>query len=64
MYRALVSFSGLISMAQDEVREISDKEIAKDLLNARYIEEVTPDEPKPIKKSTKKKKKATKESNS
>lgn len=64
MYRALVSFSGLISMAQGEIREIADKAMAKDLLNAGYIEEVTPDEPKPIKKSTKKKKKTTKESNS
>lgn len=40
MYRALVSFSGRISMAVGEVREISDKEVVKDLLNAKYIEEV------------------------
>lgn len=39
-YRALVSFSGLISMAMDEVREISDKSIVNDLLEAGYIEEL------------------------
>ena len=42
MYKALVSFSGLISMAKNEVREIKDKEIIKDLLEAGYIEEVKP----------------------
>ena len=47
MYKALGSFSGLISMAKGETREIKDKEIIKDLLKAGYIEEV---------KSTKKKK--------
>lgn len=58
MYRALISFSGLISMAQGEIREITDDVMVKDLLNAGYIEEVTPDEPpKPKKKSTRKKKK-------
>lgn len=40
MYKAVVSFSGLISMAEGEVREISDLTIAKDLLKAGYIEEV------------------------
>lgn len=43
MYRALVSFSGLVSMAEGEIREISDKMIVEDLLNAGYIEEVSPD---------------------
>lgn len=47
MYKALITFSGKISMVKDEVREIKDKEIIKDLLKAGYIEEV---------KSTKKKK--------
>ena len=42
MYRALESFSGLISMYQNEVREIEDKEIIKDLLAAGYIEEYKP----------------------
>lgn len=42
MYRANISFSGIISMRKGEVREIKDKKIAKDLLNAGYIEEVKP----------------------
>lgn len=37
MFRALVSFSGIISMFKDEVIEIKDKKIAKDLLDAGYI---------------------------
>ena len=72
MYRALISFSGLISMAEGEIKEIADKAMAKDLLNAGYIEEVTPDHPsdapaeekpkdKPRKKSTRKKKKVVEE---
>ena len=40
MYRALVSFGGIVSMRKGEVRDISDKEVVKDLLNAKYIEEV------------------------
>lgn len=40
MYRALVSFSGLVSMAKGQVREIKDKAIVADLLKAGYIEEV------------------------
>ena len=40
MYRALVSFSGLVSMTMGEVKEIKNEKIAKDLLRARYIEEV------------------------
>ena len=67
MYRALVSFSGLISMAEGEIREIADKAMVKDLLNAGYIEEISPDSKpkevtpesaeKPKKKSAGKKKK-------
>ena len=37
-YKALVSFSGLVSMRKDEVKDIKDKEIVKDLLRAKYIE--------------------------
>jgi hypothetical protein len=64
MYRALISFSGLVSMRKGEVREISDNEVVKDLLSAGYIEEVKsektktekPEEVKPkAEKSTKKK---------
>ena len=40
MYKALVSFSGKISMAAGEVREIADKDIADDLTKAGYIEEI------------------------
>jgi len=40
MYKALISFSGIISMTADEVKEITDKEIVKDLLEAGYIEEI------------------------
>lgn len=40
VYRALVSFSGLVSMAMGEAREISNKSIANDLLNVGYIEEL------------------------
>lgn len=65
-YKALVSFSGVISMATDEVREISNESVAKDLLKAGYIiemkeyrnnpvQEVKPEEEKPIKKPSKKK---------
>ena len=37
LYKALVSFSGNISMAGDEVREISDQTLANDLTKAGYI---------------------------
>lgn len=53
MYKALIGFSGKISMSKGQIKEIQDKEIIKDLLKAGYIEEV-----KPVKetKLTKKKK--------
>lgn len=37
-YKALISFSGLISMAEGEVREIGDPAIVNDLLKAGYIQ--------------------------
>lgn len=40
MYKALKSFSGKISMAKNQVKDIKDENIIKDLLNAGYIEEV------------------------
>ena len=40
MYKALKSFSGLVTMAMGDVKDISDKAIAEDLLKAGYIEEV------------------------
>lgn len=36
-YRALKSFSGLVSMVKGEVREIEDEYIVKDLLRCGYI---------------------------
>ena len=42
MYRAKVGFSGLISMKKNEVKQIKDKAIVKDLLKAGYIEEIKP----------------------
>lgn len=48
-YKAVVSLCGKISMARNEIREIEDEEIAKDLLKAGYIVEV-PDEKKKAKK--------------
>ena len=36
-YKALVSFSGKLSMAMGEVREISDQSLVDDLLKAGYI---------------------------
>ncbi len=37
-YKALISFSGLISMSMGEVREIADQKIVNDLLKAGYIQ--------------------------
>lgn len=37
-YKALRSFSGVISMLEGEVKEISDLSIAKELLECNYIE--------------------------
>lgn len=42
MYKALVSFSGKISMSKGQVREIKDNVIIEDLLKAGYIEEIKP----------------------
>ena len=39
-YRALVSFTGTVSMAMGEVREISDLALAKNLLKVGYVEEI------------------------
>lgn len=40
MYKALKSFSGLVNMTKNELKEIKDKAIAEDLLRAGYIEKV------------------------
>ena len=36
-YKAIVSFSGKVSMAMGQVRDFSDESLAKDLLKAGYI---------------------------
>ena len=46
MYKAIVGFSGLITMRKNEVKEIKDKAIVKDLLKAGYIVEVKPEKSK------------------
>lgn len=40
LYKALISFSGLLSMSEGEVKEILNQEIIDDLLGAKYIEPV------------------------
>ena len=60
MYKALISFSGKISMFKDQVREITDKELVKDLLKAGYIEEVKPTKKEEVKSTKKKEVKSTK----
>ena len=40
MYRALINFSGSISMVEGEVRDITDPATIKDLVRAGYIEEI------------------------
>lgn len=56
MYRALVTFSGTFSMVVGEVKDIPDAAIAKDLLRAGYIIEISParKDEKPKKRTTKK----------
>lgn len=51
--KALVSFSGIVSMRRGEVKDIKDQEVVKDLLRAGYIEEVGGDKPKTEKSSDK-----------
>lgn len=52
IYKALRSFSGNISMAEGDTKDISDPNIVKDLVKAGYIEEVKPAETKAKKKKT------------
>ena len=54
MYRAKIGFSGLnLSMRKGQVKEINDKELIKDLLNADYIEKVETEKPENETKSKK-----------
>ena len=50
-YKALKSFSGVVSMKRGEEKNIEDQEVVKDLLRAGYIEEVGGDKPKTAKSS-------------
>lgn len=40
-YRALVSFSGVLSMVKGEVREITDEAVANDLVKSGYITDLS-----------------------
>ena len=46
IYYALKSFSGKISMAAGEKRELTDKNLIADLLKSGYIAEFVEDSPK------------------
>lgn len=58
-YKALIGFSGVVTMAQGEIKEIDNPDVAKDLLRAKFIEEVKEDKgakaPAEEKKAEKKK---------
>jgi hypothetical protein len=41
-YKAVKSFGGIVSMHAGEVKEISNADVAKDLLKAGYIVECKP----------------------
>ena len=49
-YRALIGFSGAVSMSKGEENEIKDKYIVDDLLKAGYIEPI--EKPKTTKKTS------------
>lgn len=49
MYKALVSFTGKVSMTIGQVGEIPDKAVAADLVKAGYVEEIK-EKKKPKKK--------------
>lgn len=61
MYKALISFTGAVSMKKGEVKAIADEAIAKDLVRCGYVEALEKKEDKPAstkKTSAKSKKKA------
>jgi hypothetical protein len=63
-YKAIVNFSGRVSMCVGEVKEIADAAIVKDLIKAGYIEEVKPaDKAKPAKEVKEEVKKPAKKAN-
>ena len=52
-YQAIKSFVGKFNMAQDEIKEITDEVIIKDLLNAGYIKPIEEKKEVEIKKEVK-----------
>ena len=52
-YKALKSFSGVVSMRKGEIKDINDQEVVKDLLRAGYIEDLDGDKPKSSKSNNK-----------
>lgn len=59
-YKALKSFSGIVSMVSGEVKDISDPLVIKDLVKAGYIVEVKPAKTKAEVEAEVKPKKTTK----
>ena len=57
-YKATKSFSGVISMKKGDVRDITNEEVAKDLLRAGYVIELEESKPKTSTSSKKSSKKA------
>lgn len=49
MYKALKSFSGVVSMRKGEVKDIQDDFIVADLKRAGYIEDYVEEKPEEIK---------------
>ena len=49
-YKALVGFSGKVTMRKGEIKEIKNKEIVVDLIKAGYIEPI--EKPKTTKKTS------------
>ena len=47
MYKALISFTGAVSMKKGEVKAIADETIAKDLVRCGYVEALEKKEDKP-----------------
>ena len=62
-YRALKSFSGLISMIKGEVREIEDEYIAKDLVRCGFVVDLS-EKQKAAKSETQKTAKSSKSTKS
>lgn len=66
--KALESFAGVVSMGRGQIKEIEDKAVCEDLIQAGYVEEVienkiqlTKEEKEALKKAEKEAKKAAEE---